>query len=288
MLGSHGPFSASVLNSLILKGISVSQIICAGYRPGNSVESTLPIILPEQDDTLDSLATRFHIPVSYISNASELPLLALKNSEKPDVVLVACFPFRLPDTLIHWPRIACLNLHPSLLPRYRGPDPIFWQLKKGESHTGISLHELTRDFDAGPVVKQKAVTYNDGAYKKEIEILLGHEGANLYSELISTDFPAEENSTPQNETDSSYFHLPSGEDFQLSPKWSARQAFNFVRGTWPPLTEYTIDIEGCTWIIQQALEYSSEGRLPGSVQKNNDELYIQFSPGILHARGYKA
>ena len=273
---------------MILKDISVSKVICAGFSPGTSVETTLPVTLPEQEETLDSLCTRFHIPMSYVSKVSELPLLALENDEIPDFVLVACFPFRLPDALIHWPRIACLNLHPSLLPRYRGPDPIFWQLKKGESHTGVSLHKLTRDFDAGPVVKQKAVTYKDGAYKKEIEIMLGHEGANLYSELITAALPVEENSRSQNESASSYFHLPSVEDYQLSPQWSARQAYNFIRGTWPPLTQYSMDIENSTWIIQQALEYSSEGKLPGSVQKNNDELYIQFSPGILRVNASKA
>lgn len=287
LIGSPGPFSTIVFKELISKGLLISRVICSGFKPANSIGSVIPITIPEQDTPLDALATRLNIPVSYVSRPSELPASGLEKTENPDFVLVACFPFRLPDLLIHWPRVACLNIHPSLLPKYRGPDPIFWQLKKGELQTGVTLHELTGDLDAGPVVKQKTVAFGDGASRKEIEELLGNEGATLFSEIISGGPPLKAISRPQDESTSSYFELPSAEDYRLSPEYSARQAYNFICGTWPPLTPYTVKIAGNTWIIQKVLRYYSEDHLPGLIQRNHNDLYIQFSPGILHAHGRK-
>lgn len=190
--------------------------------------------------------------------------------------------------MIRRARIACINIHPSLLPKYRGPDPIFWQLKKGETRTGVSLHLLTEEFDTGPIVMQKMIAYEQGSYKKDIEILLGQEGATLFTTLIKNSLSIEKIARTQDETKSSYYPNPTDSDFQLSTDWSARQAFNFIRGVWPPINRFSLEIGDTTWIVTQALEYSSEGKLPEPAQIHNDELYIQFSPGILHARGYEA
>lgn len=287
-MGSRGPFSAAVFNSLIDNKISVTHVVCAGAAPAVAAEGLLPVNHPAQSETLDTLANRLHIPVTHITRPSGLQSSNLFPNQ-PDYILVACFPFRIPEILIQAPRIACLNIHPSLLPKYRGPDPIFWQLKYGESQTGVSLHLLNAGFDTGPIVMQIPVAYGEGAYKKDIEILLGYEGAKLFSTAVmSKGSIINKMARPQDETRSSYFPSPSENDFQLSPGWSARQAFNFIRGAWPPVNQFTIVIDDAAWIITQALEYNSGGKLPEPVLKNNDELYIQFSPGILHVYGHEA
>lgn len=288
LVGSPGPFSASVFRALHAQGIAVSHVVCAGVAPATPVGELLPVSSPTQNDTLDVLASQLHIPITYIPGPSSLLSPELVLPENPDYILVACFPYRIPLSLIKKARIACLNIHPSLLPKYRGPDPIFWQLKKGETQTGVSLHLLTQEFDTGPIVMQKMVAYQEGFYKKDIEILLGNEGAQLFTNLIKDGLSIEKIARNQDATISSYHPGPSESDFQLSTHCSARQAYNFIRGTWPPINQYTVGIDDATWIITQALSYSAEGSLPEPVQKNHNELYIQFSPGILHAHGYEA
>lgn len=288
LLGSPGPFSLSVFRTLRSKGVSVSHVVCTGVAPAASVEDSLPVSPPDQDETLATLASRFHIPLTYVSDPSDLASPRLALPENPDFLLVACFPFRIPAGLIQRARIACLNIHPSLLPEYRGPDPIFWQLQKGETRTGVSLHIITQRYDAGPVIMQKVVSFGEGAYKQEIETRLGEAGASLVSSLILQGLSIDTLARNQEESESSYFHFPTGSDYQLFSTWTARQAFNFIRGSWPPIKPFTLITDENTWIITQALDYTDKQQQTEPVQKHENELYIQFSTGILHALGHEA
>jgi methionyl-tRNA formyltransferase len=67
-------------------------------------------------------------------------LLALASAV--DAVVVACFPWKLPPALLARPRLGGLNVHPSLLPLGRGPEPVFWTLRRGERRTGATIHRL--------------------------------------------------------------------------------------------------------------------------------------------------
>ncbi|WP_207229373.1 methionyl-tRNA formyltransferase [Ktedonosporobacter rubrisoli] len=73
----------------------------------------------------------------------------------PDLILVAGFPRKFPPALLDVPRLGCVNWHPSLLPRYRGPEPIFWQFMNGETQTGITFHRMDADIDTGPILVQR-------------------------------------------------------------------------------------------------------------------------------------
>jgi len=297
LYGSRGPFSVALLKGLLANGIQISHIFCAGVGPSPQYEGDLPVTQPAPDETLDSLATRHQIPLSYVSQVSDLLLIDKSHMNAPDYLLVACFPYRIPEAVRNYPHKASLNLHPSLLPHYRGPDPIFWQLRKGEGKTGVSIHMLTRQFDAGPIVLQKPVMYKEGSYKKEIEEILGQAGAELFTTLLLKLIPLENDSQlpqisrlskAQDEMESSYYPMPSAIDYQISTEWSAQRAFNFIRGTWPPLDQFSITIENKTWIINQAIEYSTENKMDEKIRAKDDVLYIQFSPGILQAYGHKS
>lgn len=283
LYGSRGPFSATVLKRLVAEKIPITRVVCAGAAPAPSPKGGLPVSPPNQEETLESIANHHHIPMDFITRASDLQTIDLSELKQVDYLLAACFPYRIPDRITHSPRIASLNLHPSLLPLYRGPDPIFWQLKKAEANTGVSLHVLTNKFDAGPVVKQQTVKFEEGNYKKDIESQLGHAGAVLFSSVVTEGLSIDEIAQPQSEDGSSYDPWPSDNDFQLSTDWSARQAFNFIRGTWPPSGHHSVVINNRTWAISQALEYSNDGKMSEPVRAEQRELYIQFTPGILRA-----
>src|SRR5260221_9523072 len=59
--------------------------------------------------------------------------------------------------LLALPRLGCVNTHPSLLPRYRGPNPLFWQFMNGETQGGLTMHRMDVDFDTGPILVQRAI-----------------------------------------------------------------------------------------------------------------------------------
>jgi len=239
-IGNRGIFAATVLDHLLQEGVSISQVFCASSAPATAPENTLPVTQPTQKNRLDSIAQRHNIPVTYIANQSELNSLDIQEYTKADFMLVACFPYCLPNSFINWPKLACLNIHPSLLPKYRGPDPLFWQLQNDESQTGVSLHLITPQLDAGPVINQKKCTLNDGASRNDIETTLAKMGAEGFRLLLTKDITKAIKAEIQDEAQASYHPNPSISDYTISLDWSARHAFNFVRGTTSPTGYYTI------------------------------------------------
>ncbi|MBO0802966.1 MAG: methionyl-tRNA formyltransferase [Nocardiopsaceae bacterium] len=83
-----------------------------------------------------------------------LAMASLLTGYRPDVLLVSGFNWRLPDEVLNLPRVAALNIHPSPLPRYRGPSPILHAIRNGDPYLGMTIHRMTRRLDAGPVLAQ--------------------------------------------------------------------------------------------------------------------------------------
>jgi methionyl-tRNA formyltransferase len=76
---------------------------------------------------------------------------------RPDLIVSAAFPLRIPDDVIALPRLGAINGHDALLPRYRGPNPQGWVFRNGDPETGYTIHRLTGEFDAGPILAQVRV-----------------------------------------------------------------------------------------------------------------------------------
>ncbi|MEU9608670.1 formyltransferase family protein [Streptomyces sp. NPDC048057] len=73
----------------------------------------------------------------------------------PDVVVCNGIPWRLPASVLRAPRLGVLNVHPSLLPRHRGPMPIHWAVRQGDAETGVTVHWMDEEFDSGGIVAQR-------------------------------------------------------------------------------------------------------------------------------------
>lgn len=279
--GNQGEFSASVFSQLLLQGIPVSRVFCASIAPASAPEKTLPVAQPTKPIALVSLAQQQGIPIDYLSNPSALNSIKLESAENPDYILVACFPYRLPASIIDWPLLGCFNIHPSLLPRYRGSDPIFWQLQKNETRTGVSLHLVTPELDAGPIVDQKICPFVEGSKRNDIEIMLAESGAVLFTSFITTNSAQSFMGKQQDESLASYYPYPSTDNYEVPSSWSAKHAYNFINGTHSPSGFYTAKIKNQTIYITSALEYSSNDNILGKTLKLKNERLIQFSPGIL-------
>ena len=84
--------------------------------------------------------------------ASPRTLPALLAAYRPDVLLVFGFNWRLPPDVLLVPKLGVLNVHPSALPRYRGPSPVLWAIRNGDPYLGVTVHRMTDRIDAGPVL----------------------------------------------------------------------------------------------------------------------------------------
>jgi methionyl-tRNA formyltransferase len=89
-------------------------------------------------------------------------VLHVLRSAQPDVLLSFFWPRRIPASVLALPHCGAFGTHPSLLPRWRGPDPYFWALRRGDRETGVTLHRLTPDYDTGAIVAQRRMPIVEG------------------------------------------------------------------------------------------------------------------------------
>jgi methionyl-tRNA formyltransferase len=234
------------------------------------------------------------VPIDTLSVAwaNGVPVLAVSDLHHPqkattlagleaDVACVSCFPWRIPPDILRLPRLGFLNLHPSLLPAYRGPSPLFWQLRDG-APAGVTIHTMDEAFDAGPIAAQQAVELPDGSSGPEAERLLTGAGIDLLRGVLDDLTRGIVRQWPQ-PAGGSYQGRPQDVDFALSTEWAARRAFNFMRGTADWGRPYAVSVAGESLRLVEAYAYNELELGRPSVRQGRNIL-IRFNPGILYAR----
>lgn len=123
----------------------------------------LPAIAHPGNRELLSFAKESGLPhVSVEKSALESSLGAFLDKLEPDVLLVMTFPYRLPESLLNRPPKGSYNFHFGKLPEYRGPDPIFWEIRNGERTGGIYVHRMEAEIDRGPILTSEDVAIVPG------------------------------------------------------------------------------------------------------------------------------
>jgi methionyl-tRNA formyltransferase len=194
----------------------------------------------------------------------------------------ACFPWKLPPEVLEAPRLGCVNIHPSLLPRHRGPDPLFWTFRDGDRQTGVTIHQMTAELDAGPILVQRRIdlpleSRYDDADRQTIE--LGSKLIVQIADSVATGMP---HAFIQPETNASYESHPGHSDLELDPTWPAERAFRFVHGVGPSYGPLRITLAGGESVPVIDAEAMQPGRLLGNpVHRSGKHVSIQFNDGVV-------
>jgi methionyl-tRNA formyltransferase len=166
-------------------------------------------------------------------NKKELKMIFDKN--QADVCVLVAYGLIIPDEIINLPKFGFLNIHPSLLPKYRGSSPVQSALLSGDSITGVSIIRLTNQVDAGPIVAQKKISISDNDNAETLHNKLSVLGAELLIENIHDYINGDLKPTAQDESKATYCQKISRQDGQINWLKSATeikhqfQAFN----PWP-------------------------------------------------------
>jgi len=299
--GSDCLYTETVLQTLLRASHRVSAVILPASGLSN-VRTDLPIqaLLPEDASITqyDQHALKVVSPFvgrSILHTAWEngVPLHAVSNLSAPetagvlkmvgaDVACVACFPRRIPPELLRVPRRGFLNIHPSLLPNYRGPAPIFWQFHEGERRTGVTVHWMDAEFDTGPIAEQRAVPLADGITEIDATGLMARMGARLLVEVLDHLAAGEIPYRTQPEG-GAYQRWPHDEDFVISPSWPARRVFNFMRGAAVWGIPFILELPGERILLSDATAWSAHEVLDVPLIRRSDEVIIQCTPGTVRA-----
>lgn len=118
-------------------------------------------------------------PILICNRINSVSMIEKIHSISPDLIVVAGFRKILSPEIIQIPRLGCVNVHASLLPKYRGPNPCYWVLKKGEKETGVSLHFIDEGIDTGDIIGQETIPIDPGDNSKSLRIKTAQSGARL-------------------------------------------------------------------------------------------------------------
>lgn len=140
-------FSARILQSLLN---SQHQVVAVYTQPDRPVGRGLQVL----PSPVKQVALTAGLPVLQPSTLNTAAAVAELQAWQADVMVVFAYGLMLPEAILHIPRLGCINIHPSLLPRWRGSSPIQYAILNGDSVTGVSIMQISLQLDAGPILRQ--------------------------------------------------------------------------------------------------------------------------------------
>ena len=204
---------------------------------------------------------------------------------QPDVICVVAYGKILPKEILEIPKLGCINVHGSLLPKYRGAAPIQWAVLNGDKATGVTTMYMDVGMDTGDMILKKETQIGDDETTGELWDRLSKIGADL---LVETLQKIEEGTAPR---------IPQGEEFSIAPmldkeiakiNWDNKTAIeikNLVRGLNPIMGTYSFlnDRKIKFWKVDVVSDNSFENEKNGTVVKadSKEGLFIKAKDGLI-------
>lgn len=266
-------FAVPSLRALVEAGHEVAAVFTQPDKPKNRGMKLQPTPVKEY-------ALTQNIPVYQPAKLRDGEALAILKGIMPELIVVAAYGKILPADILELPRLGCINVHSSLLPKYRGAAPINWAILNGEHESGVSIMYMAEGLDTGDVIDAAAteITLEDTA--STLHDRLAAMGAELLTDVVARLEAGTAERTQQREEDSCYAPMLSKELSPMDWKCSARQLHDQVRGLIPwPSAVAEIDGVRCK-IWKTTLTGETTGKPAGTiVQADKKALKIACGDG---------
>ncbi len=287
-LGMAGNFSPPALLALLNGGIDGCAVLLPArdhhaaqpalrlVEPPLQARPMLPMLRSSLRNSIANIAWKQHIPVWEVASMSAPETINFFSQYQPDIMCVACFSLYIPRTILDIPCLGCLNVHPSLLPANRGPDPLFWTFHDGHHETGVTIHRMDEGLDTGPIVAQEKITVPDGITYGRLEAECAAQGGKLLARSLWQLYQGTATLTPQDETMSSYLPMPTDKDYIVrAAEWEARRVYNFIRGIASRNQPVILVVDGRSIQVIDATSYSLD-----TTNKNDTGIVQDMSASI--------
>ena len=274
-IGTPG-FAATALEALLRSGDSVVGIVTQPDRPKGRGQILTP-------SPMKLLAQRQQIPLLQPLKMKDPEFLQALAGWKPDLIAVAAFGRILPPTILSLPPLGCINVHGSLLPKYRGAGPIQWAIINGETETGITTMLMDEGMDTGKMLLQEAIPIAPDDTAGTLSLRLAELGGRLLVETIARLKAGTLVPRQQDASQATLAPLLKKEDGAIDWALPATALANRVRGLAPWPGAYTTVAGGDRWAIWRALA------LPGPVTKppglivavTTEAIHVATGEGVL-------
>lgn len=201
----------------------------------------------------------------------------------PDLIVVVAFGQFLPKVLLQLPPLGCINVHASLLPKYRGAAPIHWALINGETRTGVTTMYMDQGMDTGDMILKAETLIGDHETTGDLHDRLSLLGTELLSETVALAAVSAAPRQSQDHQQASYASLLNRDHEKIDWNKSAEQIHNTIRGLnpWPGAYALLDDKPVKLWRSTVA-ETNSAGIQPGQViAVSDDEVIVQCGTGAI-------
>ena len=224
-------------------------------------------------------AEELGIPVFQPDTLRDEGVRARLAAAEADIFVVAAYGKILPQAVLDLPRRGCVNVHASLLPKWRGPSPISAAILAGDRETGVSIMELVRKMDAGPVISRRAMDIEAEDTTGTLETKLAALGAEELVRVLPGWFDGELVPEPQDEESATYCHILTKQDGWLKAAMTAAEAARAVRAFNPWPSAY-VEMDGERLAVWAA--HAAEGSdAPGMVRVVRKRPAVAFGQGLL-------
>ncbi|MGF7048512.1 methionyl-tRNA formyltransferase [Paenibacillus sp. DS2015] len=260
-------FAVPSLRMLIKEGYNVVAVVTQPDRPQGRKKVLTPTPVKE-------VALEYGLPVLQPLRMRSPEAVEQLAMYQPDLIVTAAYGQILPKAVLDMPRFGCVNIHGSLLPKYRGGAPIQRSIINGETVTGITLMYMAEGLDTGDMISQVEVPIENNDTSGSVFEKLSEVGASLLQKELPPLLEGKVTAIPQNDEESTYAPNLKREDEKMDWNRSARELYNQIRGLVPFSGAFTI-WEGEVFKVWEALEptepTSECTSVPGTVLKLSSE-----------------
>lgn len=181
------------------------------------------------------VALRHGLPVFQPQRLPDPEVMNFLETTKPDAMVVVAYGLKIPAAMLTFTPYGCINLHSSLLPKYRGASPIQWALLNGDQITGVTTMQMDEGWDTGDMLMSNTIRINEEDNFASLHDRLADLGADLLVETLHQLAAGGITPTPQNEAEATYARKLTEEDLAIEWSRSSRELFNKVRALnpWP-------------------------------------------------------
>ena len=267
-------FAAYSLEKLIKSGAEVTSVVTradAKKDRGQKIKFS----------PVKEVALAHNLPVYQPLNLKEENFLDILKNENPDLIVVVAYGRILPPYVLSYPKFGCINVHASLLPKYRGSAPIQYAVAMGEAESGVTIMQMNEGLDTGDVLTKCVVPITEDETGGSLHDKLMVAGADLLLKTIPKLGTIQ--GEVQDDSLSTYAPPIKKEETIISFEEDARDIVNKIRGFYPfPGTSFVHNDKA--YKIHQAQLYSKEDKQPyGSVLEfSKNRLLISAKNGVIN------
>ena len=266
-------FAVPALEALLNSGAEVVAVYCQPDRPAGRGRKLRPCAVKTK-------AMEHAIPIRQPAHLEhEADTLEEMNV---DLAIVAAYGLLLPESMLGAPRLGCINVHASLLPRWRGAAPIQRAIEAGDAKTGITLMKMDAGLDTGPIIQTREIPIQDTEHSQSLHDRLSALGGKMVFEFLENLGTETIRTTPQPETGMTYARQLTREEAWLDWRRPAEVLERQIRAFNPwPLARTTL--EGIDYRIHQARSHPDNTATgPGTITvSGGGALQVQTGEGVL-------